>query len=434
MIWDEAKHHEIEWRVLAAMTRGEQVAVKVVARLQSTYFSHPQYSSIFKAMSELVRGSHSIEISALSHKLVGAVPPETLSDVFDNATTSANIDYWVEEIINQAKLRMLSSVADQIQLDVSEGGNDSEAILQRAYGTVLKFDNRGEADIGLTNTTLNVLSEIEQVYLGTYERNSLLTGYEAFDRFTGGFLPGQLNVIAGLTSMGKTAFALNVASRIASKHLVHIVSLEMTKDQLCKRILSSMSDIPINAILKYGQKPTDGQIGTIKTAAEQLDRLNLTIGENSNVGVMDVRSHLTKCTLEGRPVELMIIDYLQLMEMPGKETKNLCVAETTRQLKSLATEFELPIIVLSQFSRSPLRENRKPALHDLRDSGSIEQDADMVVIVHRDKEQLEAKHRSQATIQIAKNRDGALGTLEFIFDLDAQRFYPQEDQKPEEVF
>jgi replicative DNA helicase len=422
-----------EWSVLAGMLKDAGAAARMVTRLRQSDFSSTQNALIFQAMSELVKGGGAVERPALVHKLEGAVDFHTLDDLFRNAVTAANINYWASEILKKSKLRQLSDIANQMQFKLSDNMADPETVLRDTFSSMQKINFREEDNFNLEDPTIRVLDEIEQVLRGTYVRNALLSGYELFDKLTGGFVPGQLIVVAGLTSMGKTAFALNLGRSIATKHRVHIISMEMSKYELNKRFLSAASTVPINAILKYGQKPGTKEILAIKEAGEKICNQNLTISDSSDVSILDVTSLVAGFKLQEKPLELLIIDYLQLMNMPGADTQNLRVAETTRELKNLATEYGVPIIVLSQLSRTASREKRKPALHDLRDSGSIEQDADMVMFVHRDKDADDYEKRKMTSVHIAKNRDGAIGTIPFVFDLDTQRIYPQEDEKPEEV-
>lgn len=277
-----------------------------------------------------------------------------------------------------------------------------------------KIDNNNcHLTTPISELSNSIIDDAESIIDGTYETQTIETGFVNLDFILGGYEPNSLNIIAARPSIGKTALALNIALNISRSiaNKVVFLSLEMSNKQLRNRLISNITGKYYKAILR--------NIEQSKEAKEMLDEFNLVINDNA---VQDANT-IKQLMLENKP-KVLIIDYLQLMNVGKAETRNLAVGDITRQLKIMAKQFNCIIILLSQLSRAvEMRNTQEPQLSDLRDSGSIEQDSDTVCFLYKNK-----NANDQVICKIAKNREGAMGKVEFLFDGKLSRYSEIEEE------
>ncbi len=346
-----------------------------------------------------------------------------IADVIEATPTIANIEYHAQIVKEKSLRRKLIQTAKEIaKLGYDESQEVNKAIDQ-AEQLVFKIAEKKHTTsfIHISDVLKDTFESIEE----SFQKGSLVTGipsgFPDLDRLTAGFQRGSLNIVAARPSMGKTAFALNIAQHVAIRHKIPVLifSLEMSADQLAQRMLASEAKVNIHS-LRTGMFPEEAWEKLIE-AAGRLHQSPIYIDDTSYLSSLDLRAKARRFKAEHPKLGLIIVDYLQLMHLSYKvDTKQQEVAEISRSLKAVARELDLPVIALSQLSRAvEQRQDKKPQLSDLRDSGAIEQDADLVIFIYRpDVYQTtppDSDELSTADIIIAKHRNGPTGTIQLAF-------------------
>lgn len=439
-------NNEAEQAILGALLIYPKVVSTVYDRdLQGDDFYLEAHKRIFMVMQDLIDEGKPVDptsmISKLQDKeelsLVGGA--DYILVLSDSAVTSANVGYYIEIVKNKADARRLIETAEKIAAEGFDTSNELDVLLDEAERQILHVTrNRRVNDF--KNSTMvveNVMSELSELQKSTDGITGVKTGYRRLDQITNGFQRGDLIILAARPSVGKTAFALNVGLRTSksntttSNGAVAIFSLEMPAEQLMKRMLSAQSEVEGNK-LRNGQLNND-ELNKLYEAATRLSKCKLFIDDSSSIKMAEIISKCRKLKSE-HGLDMIIIDYLQLIEGSGKrssDSRQQEVSEISRSLKMMARELEVPVIALSQLSRSVEQRagDKRPMLSDLRESGAIEQDADIVMFLYREDyhntntEEREREDEVQVEVSLQKHRNGATGTFELSFKKSVNAFF-----------
>jgi replicative DNA helicase len=373
-------------------------------------------------MEELYREEKPIDLITLQNRLKEKdVPPEISSlefvrDMITTVPTSANVKYYAEIVAEKALLRRLIKVNEEIAASCYAGKESVEEILETTEKNIFQVLQRKTSDdfVPIKEVVLNALDKIEAASRSKGSVTGLATGFIDLDYRTAGFQPSDLILIAARPSMGKTAFVLNIAEYMAfhSNLTVAIFSLEMSKEQLVNRMFALESRVDAQ-VLRTGNL-TDNDWASLIEAAGVIGKSNLIIDDTPGISVTELRSKCRKYKLEHN-LGIIMIDYLQLMQGSKRaESRQQEISDISRSLKEIARELQVPVVALSQLSRAvEQRPDHRPMLSDLRESGAIEQDADVVMFLYRDDYyNHDTEKKDVAEVIIAKQRNGPIGTIE----------------------
>lgn len=387
---------------------------------------------IFEAMSQCYSSQESIDPILIIDKLkkIGKyeeIGGDTLlMDIIKGVPTAANLLFYAKIIKEKALLRSLGEAGTKIVEMAYDGYDDADVILDKAEGLIFKIaENKDSKDIiNIREAITEELKRLEVIVRNKGVTTGISSGFTVFDEKTSGFHPSDLIILAARPSMGKTAFALNIALTMAAREEkgVLLFSLEMSSAQLLQRLLAIQSGIGLQKI-RNGFL-TDDEWGKIGIACGQLSEAKIHIADTPSVNVLEIRSIARKLKAMGR-LDAIIIDYLQLIKGTGRgDNRQQEISDISRALKGIARELDVPIIALSQLSRAPeQRADRRPMLSDLRESGAIEQDADMVVFLYRDDYYNENTDEKGITeVIIGKQRNGPVGTVKLRFFHEITKF------------
>lgn len=430
---------EAEQAVLGAILIDPKCLSEVAVTMSADYFYLPQHKEIYSAISSMYELSQNIDLVSLIEKLKrNGVYDEAggkayLAQLVQTIPSAANVLTHVEIIKERYYARSLMNAAQNIIKNVNEGAKDSATLIDNAEQSI--YDIRQGRDVsGLThiksvieNETYDRLTKMAD----PITRNDYIgipTGISTLDRIIGGLYKSDLIILGARPGMGKTAFALNIARNVAfnSGKTVCFFSLEMSRDQLAQRMLSSEAGIPSEK-LRNGELEDD-EWTRLAQAGDNLSKTNIYFDETSSITVPKMKAKLRRMP----KVDLVVVDYLGLMKSERNiDNRVQEVSEITRNLKIMAKDLGIPVIACAQLSRGTEAKGKshKPALSDLRDSGSIEQDADIVLFLYRDtyydNEKADDEDRAdpnKSECIIAKNRHGGLGTVDLFFDGQYTRF------------
>ena len=387
-------------------------------------FYQKAYGVIFDSVVELFNEGKPVDLITLQNRLREKAVPEEISslefvrDLVTAVPTSANVKYYAEIVSEKATLRRLIKMNEAIADECYQGQEPLEAILERTEKQVFELvQNRGGNGeyVPIKQVVLNALEKIEKASKSKGTVTGIPTGFIDLDYKTSGLQPSDLILVAARPSMGKTAFVLNIAQHVAFKQnrTVAIFSLEMSKEQLVNRLFSLESYVDAQLLRTGNLKDSDWE--KLIEGAGTIGRSNLIIDDTPGISISEMRSKCRKYKMEHN-LELIIIDYLQLMSgsVGGRnESRQQEISDISRSLKALARELSVPVIALSQLSRAvEQRPDHRPMLSDLRESGAIEQDADVVMFIYRDDYyNKDTEHVNEAEIIIAKQRNGPIGTV-----------------------
>lgn len=346
----------------------------------------------------------------------------------DSAISPAMVHSYGEDVKNKAQLRELIATSDKIAVRSYDQSDDIDVILDEAERSIMEVtrNRRGAEFESSREITSRVITELNE--LRTHRGvTGIQTGYRALDRMTNGFQRGDLIILAARPAMGKSALALNFANQVAKRNdgCVALFSLEMPSDSLMKRLMSSESTVRSNK-LRSGEL-SDIDMSKLNEAASRLSERSLFIDDTSSIRVSQIFSKCRKLRSEYGNLSLIVIDYLQLITGTRADSRQQEVSDISRSLKILAKEMECPVVALSQLSRRvEERTDHEPVLSDLRESGSIEQDADIVMFLYRsnyyDKEQAEKQDTEVVDLSLAKHRNGGTGKIQLAFEKEISRF------------
>lgn len=389
-------------------------------------FYQKAYGVIFDSVVELFNEGKPVDLITLQNRLREKAVPEEISslefvrDLVTAVPTSANVKYYAEIVSEKATLRRLIKMNEAIADECYQGQEPLEAILERTEKQVFELvQNRGGNGeyVPIKQVVLNALEKIEKASKSKGTVTGIPTGFIDLDYKTSGLQPSDLILVAARPSMGKTAFVLNIAQHVAFKQnrTVAIFSLEMSKEQLVNRLLAMESHVDSQNMRTGNLKDEDWT--KLVEGADIIGKSNLIIDDTPGISIAEMRSKCRKYKLEHN-LGIIMIDYLQLMSGSGKsDSRQQEISDISRSLKALARELNVPVIALSQLSRAvEQRPDHRPMLSDLRESGAIEQDADVVMFIYRDDYyHKDTEKKDIAEIIIAKQRNGPIGTVELVW-------------------
>ena len=413
---------EAEQAVIGSMIMDREAIVVASEIVMGEDFYNRQYGILFETMVELNDKGYPVDLVTLQDKLKEKdVPPEVSSlefvrDLLGMVTTSANIKYYANIVAEKSTLRRLIRLNEEIANTCYTGKESLENILEDTEKRVFQLvQKRNTEDFTpIRQVVMNAMDRIEAASRQKGTVTGIATGFLDLDYRTAGLQPSDLILIAARPSMGKTAFVLNIAQHIAFKLdlTVAIFSLEMSKEQLVNRLFSLQSSVDAQK-LRTGQLDDEEWEKLIESAGV-IGRSNLFIDDTPGISIAELRTKCRKLKLEHN-LSIIIIDYLQLMSGSGKsDSRQQEISDISRALKGLARELHVPVVALSQLSRAvEQRPDHRPMMSDLRESGAIEQDADVVMFIYRDDYyNHDTERKDIAEIIIAKQRNGPIGTIE----------------------
>ncbi len=413
---------EAEQAVIGSMIMDREAIVVASEIVMGEDFYNRQYGILFETMVELNDKGYPVDLVTLQNKLKEKdVPPEVSSlefvrDLLGMVTTSANIKYYANIVAEKSTLRRLIRLNEEIANTCYVGKESLESILEDTEKRVFQLvQKRNTEDFTpIRQVVMNAMDRIEAASRQKGTVTGIATGFLDLDYRTAGLQPSDLILIAARPSMGKTAFVLNIAQHIAFKLnlTVAIFSLEMSKEQLVNRLFSLQSSVDAQN-LRTGQL-NDEEWEKLIESAGVIGRSSLFIDDTPGISIAELRTKCRKLKLEHN-LSIIIIDYLQLMSGSGRsDSRQQEISDISRALKGLARELHVPVVALSQLSRAvEQRPDHRPMMSDLRESGAIEQDADVVMFIYRDDYyNHDTEKKDIAEIIIGKQRNGPIGTVE----------------------
>ena len=418
---------EAEQSLIGSMIMDRDAIMVASELLVKEDFYHQQYGILFEAMVELFNNREPVDLITLQNKLKEKnVPPEISSleyvkDLVDAVPTSANAKYYAEIVKDKAMLRRMIRTTEDITNDCYQGTESTEVLLEQTEKKIFDLlQNRGGGDyVPIKQVVLNALDKIEKASKTQGTVTGIATGFLDLDYKTAGLQPSDLILVAARPSMGKTAFVLNIAQYVAfhSDLCTAIFSLEMSKEQLVNRLFSLESRVDAQKLRTGNLSDADWE--KLIEGAGTIGKSKLIIDDTPGISISEMRSKCRKYKLE-HDLKLIIIDYLQLMSGSGgraSDSRQQEISDISRSLKALARELHVPVIALSQLSRAvEQRPDHRPMLSDLRESGAIEQDADVVMFIYRDDYyNKDTEDKGIAEIIIAKQRNGPIGTVNLVW-------------------
>lgn len=441
---------EAEQAVIGAIFLEPEAFSTASELLRPDDFYRAGHQRIFQAMTTLSDRGEPIDLVTVTTLLssdqvldeVGGVT--YLTDLASSVPTAANISHYSKIVEEKALLRRLIRTATDIVTTSFEKEGDVDGVLNEAEKNILEVSGRSNAGSfkAIKDVLIEVYDNIEELHQNSGAVTGVPTGYRDLDKITSGFQRNDLIIIAARPSVGKTAFALNIAQNVATKteESVAIFSLEMGADQLVSRMLCAEGNIDSQR-LRTGNLESDDW-GKLTMAMGSLSNAGIYIDDSPGIRVSEIRSKCRRLKQE-HGLGMIIIDYLQLIQGSGnsQENRQQEVSEISRSLKGLARELEVPLIALSQLSRGvEQRQDKRPMMSDLRESGSIEQDADIVGFLYRDDYyDTESEQQNIIEIIISKQRNGPTGTVELAFVKEYNKFvdldhrYESSDIPPEPI-
>lgn len=422
---------DAEQAVLGAILMDSQVLTLVAERLRPDDFYRQGHQRLFQAMLNVAERGEPVDLVTVAAELqktkqleeVGGV--SYLTELADSVPTSAHADHYARIVEEKAILRRLIRAATQIATSGYAGGDDVAEIIDEAERKILDISQRRirKAFLPIRDILMDTYERIEQMHENQGKLTGIPTGFPDLDRMTSGLQRSDLIILAARPSMGKTAFALNLAQNVAlhAGETVAIFNMEMPAIQLVQRMLSAEGNIDAQVFRtgNLGEEDWEKLTMAIGTLAD----VPIFIDDTPGLTVFDIRAKLRRLQVE-HGLGLVVIDYLQLIRGRGGESRQQEISEISRSLKLLARELNVPVIALSQLSRAvEQRQDKRPMLSDLRESGSIEQDADIVAFLYRDDYYDEESERKNIMeVIIGKHRNGPVGKVELLFLKNYNKF------------
>ncbi len=429
---------EAEMSVLGVTFLSNTALEKVCEEISEDMFFKEENRKIFSAIKELYLNHVPIDVTTLSEELdkkknlnsVGGL--EYITEVIDSVATAANVDYYINIVREKATLRNLIDTANEIATDAYDNEEDINEVLDSAERNILNVIKARKTSefISIGEALRKAQENLERLAQNKSEITGVPTGFYDLDKATSGLHEGEMIIIAARPGMGKTAFALNIATNAAFNmdKAVAIFNLEMPAEQLVNRMISAIGQIDSKKLRTGQMQHTDWK--RYNEAMSQLADTNIYIEDDAGITCSEIKAKCRRLAASDKGLGLVIIDYLQLITSGAKRTESRQqeVSDISRSLKTMAMELKVPVIALAQLSRNAeKRENNQPMLADLRESGSIEQDADLVMFINRkdyykEKGELNKETNVPCDIIIAKHRKGSTGKFELLFELNMSNF------------
>lgn len=435
---------EAEEFVLGSMMLSKDAIADVVEILRETDFYRPEHAAVYRVIIDLFGKGEPADAVTVAAELkrrgelerVGS--DSKLHTFVSMVSTYANAAYYAKIVREQAQLRDLVNVGTRIvQLGYAADGSDVDSLLNMAQSEVYNMtESRSQGEYAVLETILpGVIEEIEMNAGRDGKLAGVPTGFPDLDGVMNGLRPGQMIIVAARPGLGKSTFSLDIcrAAAIHNKLPVVYFSLEMNRNELVMKVLSAESGIYLNKMIK-GNLSQD-EWGKVAEVAERISESPLIVDDSPNLTLSEIRAKSRRLRQQNN-IQLIVIDYLQLLSSGGRapESRQQEVSEFSRSIKLLAKELEVPIIAVAQLNRESVkRENKRPQVSDLRESGSLEQDADAVILIHRDNENQDLSMRDATEIIIGKHRAGPTGVVNLTFQGSLSRFVSQANV-PEEDF
>ncbi|WP_440054285.1 replicative DNA helicase [Pseudoalteromonas sp. T1lg65] len=429
---------EAEQSVLGGLMLDNEAFDRVAELVVSKDFYTRTHKLIFEAMERLVETGQPIDLITISENLEKNNQLESvggfayLAEIAKNTPSAANIDAYASIVRERAVIREMIGVAHEIaEAGFNPEGRDSHALLDLAESKVFKIaEQRTKSTEGpqsIHSILEKTVDKIEELYQSPQDGvTGVSTGYSDLDKMTAGLQPSDLIIVAARPSMGKTTFAMNLAEHAAMTQdkPVLIYSLEMPSEQIMMRMLASLGRINQTKV-RTGQLDDDDWARLSSTMGLLMDKGKMYIDDASGLTPTDVRSRARRIARDHGGISMIMVDYLQLMRVPSlSDNRTLEIAEISRSLKALAKELQCPVIALSQLNRTlEQRADKRPVNSDLRESGSIEQDADLIMFIYRDEVYNDdSTDKGTAEIIIGKQRNGPIGKVRLTFQGQYSRF------------
>ncbi len=419
---------EAEMCLLASMMLDKQLAEQVLSIIDGESFYLVDHKIIFEAIRGMVIESRPIDAIIIREELkkVGELDriggSAYIAQILSTVPSAAHGMEYAQRVREKSLLRLMIGLADNVTRRCYNGAESADTLLDSAAGEMFKLAERR-----ITNPMMHLGDVAAQVYemLEDKGKKGVETGFWDLDDMLNGLQPGEMVVVAARPSMGKTAFSMNVMQQIATQNVpVGVFSLEMSGQQLAQRMLCSIAMVDAQKVRK-GQLTND-EYQRLAKVVVQMRKMPIFVDDSPQLTPLDLRTKARRLKHE-HDVRALMIDYMQLMDNPGPESRQQQISEISRGIKAVARELGVPVIALSQLNRaSENRDGHKPRMSDLRESGSIEQDADVVMLLHRE----DYYHKADANyiptnlaeVIIAKQRNGPTGTVELVFDGNTATF------------
>jgi replicative DNA helicase len=424
---------EAERSVLGAILIQNDSYNVAVELLRPEDFYRDAHRRIFERIISLAERRMAVDFVTLKDELGRAGELDTVggpayvASLVDGVPKATNVEYYAKIVKEKSVLRSLISAANTILLDAYQADQEAAEILDRAENSIFQIAEGGirRGFVSLEELAQESVEAIQKAHEEKKLITGVPTGFSDLDSLTSGFQRGDLVIIAARPSMGKTSLALNIAQHVGTQTglTVGVFSLEMSREQLFLRMLSSEAQIDGHH-LRTGYLRTDDW-GRLTEALGVLGQAKVFIDDSPGIGVLEMRAKSRRLAAEQRGLHLLIVDYIQLMQGRGRfDNRTQELGSISRALKALAKELNVPVLVLSQLSRGPeSRSDHRPQLSDLRESGALEQDADVVILIYReDKYNPDAENEGIAEIIVAKQRNGPTDTIKLAFIKERTRF------------
>ena len=438
MVNREIPHNiEAEQSVIGAMLLSKSAIVEVIESLVPESFYLDKHGKLFTAIKKLYDNGIPVDFTTLTNELkdqgllsaVGGV--EYITEIMEQTPIASNVSYYINIVEEKSVLRrLIDSATDIASLGYSNEYNLEET-LDKAESKILEVvkDRKATDFKHMPEVLTNVQTNLEKLAANKGKISGLSSGYIDIDKLTDGFHPGELIILAARPSVGKTALALNIAQNVAinDKKSVIIFTLEMLAEQVVPRMIASVGQIEAFKLKNGNLENKDWS--SVTSAMATLADTNIYIADTTNITVGDIKAKSRRVKAQDPNLALIVIDYLTLISGMSRYSgqRQQEVSEISRALKALALELQIPILALAQLSRAlEAREDKRPILSDLRESGQIEQDADIVAFLYRDdyhnKEVSTPDNISKIEVILRKNRNGSTGTAELLFKKNTQSF------------
>lgn len=420
----------------------DYLPLAIEEKLTPDHFYLPAHSTLFGFLIELFEAGLEVELVSLVQRLLdrGLLDrcggPSTLTDLYTYAPSPGHFRHHLQHVKDKFVLRAIIQNSNEAIAQAYDAPEEVAALLDSVEAKVLAIRNGAEItrDVSIKTAAEAVVAEMRQIIRGDIASSGLLTGFEVLDRMSGGLKAGEMFVVAARPSMGKTSFMMNIVESVAveRRHAAMVFSCEMSRHQLTQRLIYSRAKMAMSSVVK-GFNPNKGELQRIQRSYVEVGTAPLFIDDTEGITINELRAKARR-RHRGTPLSLIAIDYLQLMKSRTRQAENSRereVAEISSGIKGLAKELGIPIIILAQLNRGPESRSGKsmgtPRMADLRESGSIEQDADMVGLLYRpgyyaEDEAAKEAEAGAAELILAKNRNGSTGHIPLTFVEDLMKF------------